>query len=116
MRRHTHDGADRDDAGAAHARYQDAIRLVQRGQRRLRNRREQGVDLLADRRSLALAQPTTVHRDEARAESLYARIVLVARRLVDRALASKLGLERQHRYAVGFDSAIAAAFAHQIVD
>src|SRR4051812_29164468 len=116
MRRHTDDSADRNHTGAADARHQYAIWFIQRGQRRLRDRREQRVGLLAHRCDLALAQSTAVYGYEARAESLHAGIVLVARGLIDRALASELGFERQHRYAIGFDSAIAAAFAHQIVD
>src|SRR5262249_12671518 len=45
-----------------------------------------------------------------------AGIVLVAAGLVDGALAAPLGLQRLHRHAVRFHPAVAAAFAHQLVD
>src|SRR4029079_1016605 len=54
--------------------------------------------------------------DEARAKALGARVVLVARRLVDLALSAELGLERQHRDAVRLHRAVAAAFADAVVD
>ena len=53
---------------------------------------------------------------EGRAEAVDAGKVLVAARLVDRALAAELGFERLHRDAIGFDAAIAAAFADEFVD
>ena len=67
-------------------------------------------------RLLRLAQRAAFDRHERRAEALHARIVLVARRLVDRALAAELGLHRRDRHAVRLHAAIAAAFAHQLVD
>ena len=36
--------------------------------------------------------------------------------MIDRALATKLGFHRDDRHAIGFDAAIAAAFAHQFID
>ena len=54
--------------------------------------------------------------DEARAEALDAGIILVAGRLVDRALAAEFGFHRQDRGAVGLHAAVAAAFAHRLVD
>ena len=84
---------------------------VERRQRRLRQRAEH---LLHDR--LLLAQLPALDRHEARAEALHARVVLVARALVDGALAAELGLDRHHRQAIGLHAAIAAAFAHQLVD
>ena len=36
--------------------------------------------------------------------------------MVDRALAAELGFDRRDRHAVRLDAAIAAAFAHQLVD
>ena len=57
-----------------------------------------------------------MHRDEARAEAVQAGEVLVAVALVDLALAAELGLERLHRHAVALVGAVAAAFAHRVVD
>jgi len=57
-----------------------------------------------------------VHGDEAGAEALEAGIVLVAGGLIDRPLAAKLGLDRHHREAIRLDRAVAAAFAHRLVD
>ena len=51
-----------------------------------------------------------------RAEALEAGIILVAARLVDRALAAELGFQRLDRDAVRLHAAIAAAFADQLVD
>src|SRR5260370_34427526 len=55
-------------------------------------------------------------RDKTRAKSLDAGIVLVAVRLVDLALAAEFGVERLDRNAVRGLRAVAAAFAHEIVD
>src|SRR5581483_6541525 len=61
-------------------------------------------------------QPAALDGDEARAEALYAREILVARGLVDLALASFLDRYRLHREAVRLRAAVAAAFAHHLVD
>src|SRR5260370_19368587 len=55
-------------------------------------------------------------RDKTRAKSLDAGIVLVAVRLVDLALTAEFGFERLDGNTIGGLRAIAAAFAHQIVD
>src|SRR5690606_39976854 len=65
---------------------------------------------------LGLTQLAAVHGDEARTEALDAGVVLVAGVLVDLALASQLGLQRQHRQAVGFLATVAATLAHGGVD
>ena len=54
--------------------------------------------------------------EERRAVALDARVVLVARRLVDLRLAAELGLDRQHGQARGLLAAVAAALAHALVD
>src|SRR5882762_2765383 len=64
----------------------------------------------------ALPETAAFHGDEARAEALQAGVVLIARRLVDDALAAELGLERLDRKAVRLDAAVAAALAHPLVD
>ena len=110
---HADQRADGDDAGAADAGDQDAIGLLQRRQRGLRQHRPGGRP---DRRALALAQAAALDGDEARAEALEAGEVLVAGRLVDRPLAAELGLDRHHRQAVRLRPAIAAALAHRLVD
>ncbi len=89
MRGHAEQRADRDDAGAADAGDDDAVRLGRGGRRRIRQRRK-----LAGLRLLRLAQSAAFDGDEARAEAVDAGEVLVARALVDRALAPELGLER----------------------
>src|SRR5690606_18829222 len=61
-------------------------------------------------------QLAAVHSDEARTEALDAGVILVAGVLVDLALASQLGLQRQHRQAVGLLAAVAATLAHGGVD
>src|SRR5262252_6026172 len=67
-------------------------------------------------RLLRLPETSSLDCDEARAEAVDAGVVLVARRLVDGALAAELGFNRCHRHAVRFDPAVAAAFADQLVD
>jgi uncharacterized protein (TIGR00369 family) len=62
------------------------------------------------------AQFRALDRDERRAESLQAGVVLVAARLVDRALAPELRLERLDRDAVRLGRAVAAALADERVD
>ena len=54
--------------------------------------------------------------EERRAEALHAAVVLVARRLMDARLASELGVHRLDAHAVRLLAAIAAAFAHTLVD
>ncbi len=65
---------------------------------------------------LGLARLCAVHGDEGRAEAVDAGEVLVARGLVDLALAPELGFERLHGNAVRLHAAIAAAFADELVD
>src|SRR5215470_10500872 len=65
---------------------------------------------------LRLPETSALHRHEARTEAIDAGVILVARRLVDGALAAELGFNRCHRHAVRFDPAVATAFADQLVD
>src|SRR6185369_10147906 len=104
VRGHAEQLADRDDAGAADARDDDPPRLFGQRQRRL-----VGIGLGA-------LQLAALDRDEARAEAAQARVVLVARVLVDPALAAELGLDRLDREAVALHRAVAAALAHELVD
>ena len=91
MRGHAQQRADGDDAGAADA--------GDRGCHRARvSAGSAGSGSSGERRvaaacALALAQPAAMDGDEARAEALEAGEVLVAGRLVDRALAAELGLD-----------------------
>jgi hypothetical protein len=50
--------------------------------------------------TLATSHAATFDRDETRAEAFDARVVLVARGLIDNSLATKLGLKRLDRNAV----------------
>ena len=117
VRGHAHDRADGHHTGAAHARDHDAVRLVQRRQLAAQEQPQTSVSVLSPAgASSALAQAPAVHGHKARTEALHAGVVLVARRLIDGALAAELGLQRQHRHAVGLHAAVAAALAHQIID
>ena len=112
MRGHAEDRADRDDAGAADAGDDDRIGAS----RRARARSAPARTARAADRSCGLARLRAVHGDERRAEAVDAGIILVAARLVDRALAAEFGLERLDRDAIRLDAAIAAAFADEFVD
>ena len=115
--RHRDQGADGDDAGAAHACHQDLERFIERLRTRFRIGRQCRFEV--GQRQLdagRFAQRTAQHRHEARTEAFDARIILVARRLLDLALAPEFGLERQDRQAVGLHAAVAAAFADGRVD
>ncbi len=113
MRRHAENRADGDDAGTADAGDDDPIGLIDRRQRRLRQRRRivLGRSMPLPRLSLA---PSTVTKDGQK--PFRQEIVLVAAGLVDGALAAEFGFERLHRDAVRFDAAIAAALADQLID
>ena len=63
-----------------------------------------------------LFQLPAFHRDKAGAKALDAAVVLVATALVDLTLAAQRRLERLHRQAVGFFTAVAASLAHQLID
>ncbi len=70
----------------------------------------------AGRGRLALLQLPALDGDEARAKTIQARVVLVAGRLIDLALAAEFGFQRLDRQAIGLQIAIAATFAHQFID
>src|SRR5262249_35224809 len=113
MCRHAEHRPDGDDAGAADAGDDDAVGLrVEPRQLRIGERRQ--IRTFGDR--LALLELRAVDCDERRTEALEAAEILVAARLVDAALAPELGFERLHRYAVRLHAAVAAAFAHELVD
>ena len=111
MRRHAKQGTDGHDPRAADARHQNAVGISGAGDHRLRQIGK------VERFGLRwLAQRPAFDGHERRTETLHARVVLVARRLVDRPLAAELRLHRRDRHAVRLHAAIAAAFAHQVVD
>ena len=62
------------------------------------------------------ARRVGVDRDEGGAVAVETRVVEVARRLVDRGLATERRVDRLHRQAVAHPSAVAAAFADPVVD
>ena len=86
-----------------------AVRQRRLGQRR--QRRQVALLLL-----LRLLQLPAFDRDEARAEALGAAVVQVAGALVDAPLAAELGFHRLDAQAVALHAAVAAAFAHRLVD
>ena len=53
---------------------------------------------------------------EARTKPTQARIILIAGRLVDSALAAEFCFDRNDRQAIRFDRAVATTFANQVVD
>src|SRR5207248_5263468 len=114
VRGHRHDLADGDHAHAADSRDEDAERAIESAPPGLRQDRKFGFPF--GQRRLALLQGAAFDGDEARAESLQAGIILVARGLVDGALATELGLERLDREAIRLHAAIAAAFTDHLVD
>src|ERR1019366_5829374 len=102
----------RDNAGAANPGHENPIGLGA-------DRRDHGpsevreILLVFD---LGLPWAAATHRDQGRAKTIEAGKILVAARLVDHPLAAEFGFERLHRNAIGFDAAIAAAFADEFVD
>ena len=116
VRRHAEQLADGDDTGATDAGHHDAPHLT------LRQLRHQGLGYRAHlewRVGLVLRlllQRAAFDRHEARAKALQAAHVLVAAALVDGALAAELGLQWLDRQAIALHAAVAAAFAHQLVD
>src|SRR3546814_10571209 len=101
MRRHAEQRADRHDARPADAGDHDVERAV-------RKRREYGfgkigLRLARKRRNLGLARLGVEHGDEAGAEAFDAAIILVAVRLVDLALAAKLGFLGPDAHAIRLD-------------
>src|SRR6185312_1618987 len=112
MRGHAKNAANGDNAGAADAGDDDVVGLLDLRQCRLRQRLQRVIASDA----VALLQLAAVNRHERRAEALQTREVLVTGRLVDGALAAELRLQRLHRYAVGFHTAVAAALADKLID
>ena len=112
MRGHRDQGADRNDTGAADAGYQEVIATVDRCEFRLRKGRRIWLYVGAG----FLLPHAALDGDEARAETVHTGEVLVAVVLVDLTLASEGRLLRDDAQAVGFDRAVAAAFADEIID
>ena len=116
MRRHAEQGRNGDHARAADAGDADVVGFVGRGQGRVGQDREGCCACAGASRFRALGQDAVVHGDEGRAEALQAGEVLVAHVLVDGALAAQFRFLRGDGDAVGDHAAIAAAFAHGLVD
>ena len=110
--RHAEKRPDGDDAGAPDAGDDDAVGVSDLRYFGLRQDGEGGVAAQPG----ALAQRAAVNGNEARAETLDAREVLVARRLVDGAFAAEFGLQGDHRDAVRRHAAVAAPLAYGRVD
>src|SRR3546814_15765166 len=72
--------------------------------------------LARKRRNLGLARLGVEHGDEAGAEAFDAAIILVAVRLVDLALAAKLGFLGPDAHAIRLDRTVAASLADRAVD
>jgi hypothetical protein len=116
VRRLAEHGRERHHAGAADARDQHRVGVVELGKRRLGQARQHAGDAAVADRFPGLLHLGAVHGHEARAEAVEAGEVLVAGRLVDGALGAELGLERQHGHAIRLDAAVAATLAHGWID
>ena len=110
MRRHADQRPDRHDTGAADAGDQQRIRFVERRQHRL------GQRLVARRHPMRAPQRRTLDGDQRRAAAFEAAQVEVAGERVDPSFLPELGVHRHHRQAVRLEAAVAAAFAHRLVD
>ena len=110
MRRLRQHGTDGHNARAANARDHHIMGAVDLGQ----CGHGQGADihLLCGR----LFQLCPLDRHKRRAKAVQTREILVAGRLVNRALAPQFGFQRHDRHAVGLHTAIAAAFANLGID
>src|SRR5438270_5015240 len=113
MRRHSEQRADCHHTGSANACDEDSVMLVDTRKNGLGQWRQL---VFAEIACVPLLQRAAVYRDETRAEAFDAGIVLVAARLIDLSFAAEFGLDRHHRQAIGGVGAIAATFAHEIVD
>ena len=116
VRRHADQGADGHDTGAAYAGNQYAVGPIGCRQHRRRRHAERIAASAGAGQAATFPDASPQHRDKTWAEALLAGIVLVASRLVDRPFAAEFGFHRHHREAVGLYPAIAAAFAHGLVD
>ena len=115
VRGHAQQGTDGDDAGAADAGDEDVVRgVLEFGHSRCGQGLELGGKNLFGR--TRLLRCAAYYGDKARTKAFHARIILVAGRLVDRALAAEFGFDRQDRGAIGLHAAVAAAFADRFVD
>jgi hypothetical protein len=103
--------ADCDDARASDARNENAFRMTERIARRLGQRFKVGSVFRNTR-----LRKRAVHCHKGRAEAFEAGKILVAARLVDRALTPELRFQRLHRHAVRLHAAIAASLADEAVD
>ena len=76
------------------------------------------VDAWWCRKRLSLSGFTlrSLHGDEGGAVSVQTRVVGVARGLIDACFAAEFGVDGLYRQAVALDAAVAAAFAHRLVD
>src|SRR3569832_1627676 len=114
MRGHGKDLPDGDDAGAAAAGHQTAVRL--RSPRQYGVRQSCRWRFVCRRfacrfRLLRLFQSSSFDCDETRTKTADAGKILVAGRLIDLPLAAEFGFQRFDRQAIRLHAAIAAAFA-----
>ena len=115
MCRHADECADGDHAGTANAVQQDVVRGDAGGSHGV----GQVAEMVVFRRAcfgLFDAHVVAADGDETGAKTIDARIIFVARRLVDAAFSSKFGFFRQNGNAIRLHTAIATAFAHHVVD
>ena len=115
MRGHAENGGDGDDARAAQARNQNAVRRFA-DLSNPRPGRSQLADCVLLRGQRRLFHSPAAHGDEARAEAFETGEVLVAGRLINAALAAEFRLKRLHGDAVRRGAAVAASLANEFVD
>jgi len=112
MSRHAEDTTDRHDAGSADTGNDDVVGAVNSRQIGLGQRRTCTVL----RHAFPLLQRGAVHRHERWAKAFDAGEILVARGLVDGALAAEFGFKRLDRNAVRLNAAVTATLADKFVD
>src|SRR5688572_1806478 len=105
------DLVDRDHARAAYAHHEDGA-----GAGDLQGRLGQRMLDLVQPALLLAGRAERDDGEEGRAVTVQARVILVARRLVDLGLAAELRVDRLHGQAVGLHPAVTAALAHRLVD
>ena len=116
MRSHCYELSYGDDAGTADARDEQVKAGVDCDGFGVRQRRKRVLKFVLNVETVAFRALAAFDRYEARAEAVDARVVLVARVLIDLALAAKRRFFRDYGQAIRFDRTIATSFTNQIVN
>src|SRR5256885_608077 len=114
MRRHAEQRAQSHHPGAPDAGNDDPVGLIEQRCRRRRKLSKTGSGI--SRSDCQLARLTAAYRNKAWTKPLEAGEILVAAGLVDAALAAQRRFERLNRDAARLLRAVAASFAHGLID